>query len=438
MFKDLKNKKIRFFLPQSDDMWLILFKEFNFWYLLNLLIEKYNFKLQNIEAEILFPFEKYYNELSKKLPYFKESYFVFYLDHFYNNKYYTYDLILNILTNLEKQINKPKVFIYSLKLSWEEAVKLMQKFNFVELVIRTDIEYFFYELYSNNKSLNEIYNIVFKSKEKIIETKEAIIDIDLNEYLIGGHYTWFLNKFKKSKDYIIWLLDDNATNSLTTHKDLNGEQIEIFRYSADISAMISSWRYKSIKSWIIWEINIETIKKDLTYLDEMYYEYIYIYDDCFITINKDRLWEIINLFNKYNKFYYWINIKYDICSKEVFEKLLKLNLYRVEIWLQTISLWNDISVSEFKKYILIFIKKWTYISIDLIIWLPNEKLEDYIKKINFAINLNPLEINISFWVKSSLNKLISNEEKLNNDIIKAKKYIEKIKAKINNINIILK
>jgi hypothetical protein len=67
---------------------MILFKEFYFGYLLNLLIFKLSFTLENIFVEIVFPFKKYLDTFFQRLNDFDEEYFVFYLENSYHSNVY--------------------------------------------------------------------------------------------------------------------------------------------------------------------------------------------------------------------------------------------------------------------------------------------------------------------------------------------------------------
>lgn len=475
---ELKNKKIRFFLLQSNDTWLFLFKEFYFWYLLNLLIDKLWFKLWNIEAEIVFPFKKYLNNLYDKSLFFEEEVYIFYLENAYHSNNYWYQFVNDFLDKINERWEKKEVYIYSLKISLEEANELLRKYDFVKLIIRTDIEYFFNKFFFDNLKMEDIPNILFKTDNWIVETKKESVEYDLWEYILWWHYSWYIDKFKLSKDYIISILDnDNKyTDDLVTYRWPKEKRINDFRYRPDTSAMISTWRwckyncsycYRWVKYSKVRLIPLDIIKKDLDYLSSMYYEDIYVYDDCFLTTNIWRIDEIINLFSNYN-FYYGISIRYEICSAEIFEKLSNINLYRVQIWLQSISLstnantWRGLNLSKFKYLVKNFRERWTIVSIDIILWLPWETLKDFIDTLNFAVSLDPWSIHINtlflnpwtkltkekdkYWIATNEDKkllfsvptLVSSNSFSQADIVIAKKYIEKISKKYLSTKIILR
>gem|GEM_PF-2470204 len=69
----------------------------------------------------------------------------------------------------------------------------------------------------------------------------------------------------------------------------------------------------------------------------MKYEYIYFYDDCFITTNLHRLDGIIALLSKYN-FSYGISARYEVCTNDALMRISKLNIKRIQIGLQSVSI----------------------------------------------------------------------------------------------------
>jgi radical SAM superfamily enzyme YgiQ (UPF0313 family) len=60
-----------------------------------------------------------------------------------------------------------------------------------------------------------------------------------------------------------------------------------------------SYCYRGAKYSSVRQISLETLKQDLDYLEELQYEYVYFYDDCFVTTNLRRMDEIIELLGKY-------------------------------------------------------------------------------------------------------------------------------------------
>ena len=477
LLNELKTKSIRFFVTQSNDMWMILMKEFYFWYLLNLLIDKLDFKLNNINLEIVYPTNNYINNLFKNCKYFKEEYFVFYLENSYHSNNYSLNFLKVFLDKAE--LSNKKIIIYSKKINDEKSEILLKNYENIILIIKSEIEYFFYQFFYNKLDINNIWNLIYRQTNwSLIYTKKEDVNYDLKDYILWWHYSWYLDKFQKSKDYIMNMIDDDndRTSNLLTYNYPKNIKISHFRNQTDDFAMISSGRwckykcnycYRWAKFSKIRNIPITIIKKDLDYLNNNFYKNIYFYDDCFLTTNYDRIDAILWLMSKY-QFKYWISIRYEICSDEIFEKLLKINFYRIQIWLQSTSFignkasWRNVNIEKFKLLILKFNEKNIHTSIDIILWLPWDSLNDFIETLNFAISLNPWNIHINTLFINQWTKLYDEIDKhwiiTNNpdnylfsapnilesktfskkDIILAKKYVEKIKEKIKSINIILR
>jgi hypothetical protein len=478
MLENIKKEKIKFFLLQSNDPWMILFKEFYFGYLLNLLIFKLSFTLENIFVEIVFPFKKYLDTFFQRLNDFDEEYFVFYLENSYHSNVYWLKFLYKCLDQLEKGEKQHKIIIYSLKISSEDSKNILKKYPWVKIILRTEIEYFFYERFLKKTPLESISNILFSNNWNIIETKKEQIDYNLEEYILWGHYSWFLNKYSLSKDYIINILDDDNeyTTNLISTKWPKIRKIKEFRDSPETIAMLSTWRwckYNCIycSRWVkfskIRQIPLDIIKKDLDYLKWMYYSDIYLYDDCFLSTNYYRLDEIINLLSSYD-FYYGISIRYEICNYETFQKLQKLNFYRVQIWLQStniksnITVWRWLNKEKFLNLVNQFKQRGVIISVDIILWLPWESLKDFIDTLNYAISLNPWRIHINtlfinpntelsknvetYWIVTnewnnwlfSVPTLLYSDTFSKIDMELAKDYVWNISKKIKNTIIILR
>lgn len=480
MFRDLKNTKIRFFLLQSGDPGMILFKEFYFWYLLNLLIERLDFLLSNIYVEIIYPFNKYVEKLYSRLSVFEEEYFVFYLENAYHSNGYALAFVLEVLEKIKNFEKKPKIILYSLKLTEKEAIEIMGKYDFVKLVIRTDIEYFFNEYFYKNNDIAEVKNIIFRNQdENIIVTEKESVDYDLWEYLLWWYYTWYLNRYHVWKDQIIQYLDDDQENIIdkdAPHVWTKDRIIESFRYSPETIAMLSTGRgckykcsycYRWVKYSKVRQVPLEVIKKDLDYLKEMYYEDVYLYDDCFLTTNYNRLEEIISLLASYD-FHYGISVRYEMCQPKVFELLSKLKLYRVQIWLQSISRQANsesrraFNKDKFTQLVQKFKDNWVIVSIDLILWLPGEWVKEFIKSFNYALSLSPGRIHINPLFFNPGTELSNNIEKYGikmknvdswlfsvpviesstsfskQDIALARKYVQTVMKKVKNTVIMLR
>ncbi len=242
--------------------------------------------------------------------------------------------------------------------------------------------------------------------------------------------------------------------------------------------MLATWRwckyncsycYRWVKYSNIRQISLETLKKDLDYLTNLKYKYIYIYDDCFITTNLNRLDEIIKLLNNYD-FEYQLATRYEVCTSENLLKLSKLNIKRIQIWLQSISLDVNKTIkrwfnkNEFELTIQQIKNLWIKVSLDIILWLPWEWIKWFIKTFNYAVTLNPSNININslflnpgtelyknkkkYWIITKTSNITKNlfhvqSIKSSNsfsiiDIKFARKYVLYYINKLKNINIVLR
>jgi radical SAM superfamily enzyme YgiQ (UPF0313 family) len=242
--------------------------------------------------------------------------------------------------------------------------------------------------------------------------------------------------------------------------------------------MLTTWRwckyncsycYRWVKYSAVRQISLETIKKDLDYLSELKYEYVSLYDDCFITTNLDRLDELISLLGKYS-FIYRISVRFEVCSSEVLDKISKLRIEKIQIWLQSISIEVNKEIKRwfnkkrFEEILLKLRSLWISVSLDLIIWLPWEWLKWFLKTFNYAVSLNPSGIHVNtlflnpwtelykkqkeYWITTDNSKSIAslfhvNTVKSSNDfsekdIIMAKKYVSYYMKKIKSIDFVLR
>jgi coproporphyrinogen III oxidase-like Fe-S oxidoreductase len=178
---------------------------------------------------------------------------------------------------------------------------------------------------------------------------------------------------------------------------------------------------------------------------------------------------MLDLFSKYN-FSYQIATRYETLNEENLWKLAKINISKIQIWLQSISkLANigtkrNINLNEFIRVIESLKSKWIFISIDLILWLPWDYLKDFLKTFNFAVSLKPSNITINslfinpktelyknrerywiitnsdFWKKwlFHVGNIISSNSFSEKDILLARKYVTSFMEKVKDINIILR
>lgn len=479
---NIKGSKIRIFPFQSNDHDFILYPDLQVSYLLTLLIDKIWFNLFQFTLTYIYPTKKFIEKIFEDLKLYEEDYFLFYLENFIHSYDYSLWFMELVLEQISKQKNKPKIIIHTLKTPESNIKKIIEKYDFVLLIIHWDIEEFFYDIFINKKDILKLWNICYKEEDswQVIYKKWWQIISDLNNYILTAYASGYYNYFPKVKDELISFLDDDNsfTNTNVYHSRPKKKNILDFRYNKEISAMLSSWRwckynciycYRWVKYSKLRQISLKTLKKDLDYLAKMKYEYIYFYDDCFITTNLDRLDNITDLLQNYT-FEYWIAAKYEVCSSLNLKKIAKLKIKRIQIWLQSIStevnLWTKrlFDKIEFERNLVLLNNYWISVALDLILGLPWDSLKWFIETFNYAIKLKPKSIYInalflnpwtelykdqkkygivkklSNWKKHlfHVDTVKSNNDFSEKDIVLAKKYVWYYMKKITNINIILR
>jgi len=478
MYIDIIKSKIRIFSLQTKDPGMICRPDLSIGYLVSLLVDKVGINFFNISLETIYPFKKYSDFLLNNLSNFKEDYFLFFLENYYHSSNYSLLFLKKILKKLSENKQKVKIIIHSLKLWKEEWYKLMQQFDFIHIIVNTDIEYFFNELLYKKTPINEITNILYRNnKWEIIINSYENVEYNLEEYIIWWYYNWYILRLTNNSNYIKTLLDNDneTTNDAFYYKTSKNKKIEsIDIYSRKNTFDISTWRwckykciycYRWVKYSTIRQIPLYIIKKDLDYLDSIWVNSINIYDDCFLTTNNDRLSEIVELLWSYN-FSYQIAVRYEICTPNNFKLLSKLKLDFVQIWLQSVSkntnimTWRNLDMDNFSNIINKFKSNWIYVSLDTILGLPWESKNDFLRTFKFALSLEPNNITVNtlffnpwtelykkkeeLWIIAKKDKLfnvwsiLESKTFSNKDIIETKEYLWKISQKLKNISFTLR
>ena len=425
----IKDSKIRLFPLQTMDHSFMLVNDLPTSYLITLLIDRLGFLLKNISLEYVYPTNIYTNLLLENIWNYDEDYFIFYLENYYHSNDFALLFIKTILEKISKlKWKKPKIIIHTLKAELKDCKELIEKYAFVVSIVCCDIEYFFNEIFYKKTNLEDIENILWRKDDlevKINKTNDILYD--LWDYIIWAYHSKHYSHFPKSKDYIISLLkdDDENTDKYIYHKKPKEEFIKLFRKSPQTKVMLTTWRwckyncsycYRWAKYSKVRQIPIETIKKDLDYLEKTYYEDVYFYDDCFPTTNYDRLDEILDLLSKYN-FSYCISARYEICSPEILKKFAKANITMIQIWLQSVSLEANkeskrwFRQEAFSKILSQMKDLWIGISLDIILWLPWEWLKWFLKTFNYALASNPEVIYINWLFLNPWTELYRNRQK---------------------------
>lgn len=480
---NIKNSKIRIFPFQTQDVWFIMMHDLYSSYLLSLMIDKLGFDLQQFSKTYVYAFWNFFDYIKEKVIYFEDEYFIINLENYYHSSEYSYNFLIKLLDFLKNIEKKHKIIIHTIKTVDEDIDFLISNYDDILLIINTDIEYFFNELFFNNTDISNIPNISFRDDlwniHKNISTN---IEYNLWDYILWWYHNLYYQNFPKSKDEIISIrLKDKKSyyNDSIEYCWTNNKYVNVLRNFLQKTVMLTTGRwcryncnycYRWVKYKKVRQIPLNIIKKDLDHLSELWYDSIYFYDDCFISTNLDRLDELLDILKQYD-FSYQISSRYETLTLDNIEKLSSINISRIQIWLQSISIETNINMKrslnldEFKKRIIYMKSKWINISLDLILWLPTETLKDFIETLNFAILLKPSSIFINtlflnpktelyknkdqYWIKTvsdiTWNKLNFHVSKIYSsntfsiqDLDKAKEYILKVIEKIRDIYIVLR
>lgn len=481
--ENIKNSKIRLFPFQTQDIYFILYVDLPINYLLTLLIDKLNFKISQIEITYIYPFSSFFPFIKDQIINFEEDYFVFFLENYFHSSDYAFNFIDKLLEYLEKNNIDKKIIIHSIKTENKDILYLMNKYKSLILLVNTDIEYFFYEYFYKKTDINSIANIIYKTDNwEIITTKNENVVYDLKDYILWWYHSKYYLNFPKSLDEIINIrlkekrkfYNDDIFYSWTNKKYIENLRNNVRQNSAMLTTgrgclYDCSYCYRGVKYKKVRQIPLDIIKKDLDYLDSVWYTHIYLYDDCFLTTNLNRLDEILDLFKKYN-FNYQIAARYEPLTPVNLDKLIEANINRIQVWLQSVSIktnkdtWRNLDLDKFKKTIVKCKKSGINISLDLILWLPGETIWNFLKTLHFAINLKPTSIFINKlflnpktllnekrdkygiviekdkWLKKDfyVSKIVSSDTFSQKDILIWEKYIISCIKKFKNINIILR
>lgn len=406
---DIKNSRIRIFSLQTKNQYYIMVPDLNSSYLLSLLIDKIWFQLNQFEIDYIFPFNKYSTNLVNNLDSYDEDYFIFYIENICHSNDYAFWFIHFILDRIKKKKKLTKVIIHSLKMEKKEIQELFKKFDSLLSIVSTDLELFFNEIFFKKTDLKDIPNISYRADNwDVFINKKEVIKEDLNEYIKGAYYNGYYSKFKPSKDYIISLLpeDDVYTDKKMHYRRPKEMMINSIRNNDESKALLltSRWCMYNCSYCFRWkryskvrQISLESIKKDLDYLSELQYSTVDFQDDCFFTNNINRFDELIELLWKYN-FSYKVSIRFESCTSERLMQISKLNISRMQIWLQSVSKSANTEAKrgfdeeKFRNTLKYINDLWIKISLDIILWLPSDGLKWFIRTFNFALKLRPRTI----------------------------------------------
>ncbi len=478
---NIRNSKIRIFPFQTRDTSFILYPDLPTSYLLGLLVDKIGFQLQQFVFEYVYPTNTCVKKIISEIENYKEEYFIFYLENYFHSSDYALGFLEKILEKISKLEKQPFIIIHTTKAPREDIKRVIEKYECILLVVNWDFEDYFYQQFFLHKNIINIWNIYFRDDDwNVIINKNIDVTWDLNLFIWPAYANWYYTYFSKNKDSIIAILDedDSKTDESIYYRRSKNTKIKSFRYSAWTEIMLTTGRgckykcsycFRWAKYSTVRKISLATLKKDLDYLEELKYSYIYFYDDCFITTNLDRLDDILRLLSNYS-FEYGISARFEVCTPKNLILLSQLNIQRIQIWLQSISLEVNketkrvFNKAAFEKTIKKMQWFWISISLDIILGLPWEWMKWFIQTFNYAMSLQPISIFINslflnpgtelhekkweYWIITNkvdskwqlfhVSAMKSSNDFTQKEVQIARKYVWYYIEKMKNINIVLR
>jgi len=110
--------------------------------------------------------------------------------------------------------------------------------------------------------------------------------------------------------------------------------------------------------------------------------------------------DLTSLLSKYD-FEYWISARYEVCTEENLEYLSRINIRRIQVWLQSVSFevnkWTKrwFKKENFERTFKSMYEKGIAVSLDIILWLPWEWLKGFLTTFQYAVKLQPKSIFIN-------------------------------------------
>lgn len=399
--KHILNSSVRFFVFQSKDM--ATMPELQAGYSTALLIDKLGMNPNLIRIQSCYPYDKFYQQMLPNLNLYPEQCYVFFLENYYHSSSYVLKEFLHMLGKIKNK----RVYIHSVKMSEHESKNLMQVAPHVEMIIRTDLEHVIHQELMLNKPVNEIPNLTIRYRGDVINTAHEDVVYDLSDCIFPAYTNGKLLQEKDNVARIASFVDEDneRTDAKLIYRRPRSMQIEsLYQQERFKSVMLTTGRgckykcsycFRGVKYSSVRQIPLDVIDADMTYLKSVGIWGIYFYDDCFVTTNKDRLDDVIALMKKHN-FMHYIALRYEACTPEILDKLSQVKYYQVQIGLQSIthnsahkrSFNHDKMVEAVKA----FKQTGSAVSLDIILGLPGEGKEEFLKTLDYAISLQPASI----------------------------------------------
>jgi len=431
LFDDFTTKRLRLFPLATGDVAMSNMPDLLSAFLLSLFIDRVGMNINQFSLEVIHPFQKYFRFLRNNVTSFPEEYLLFFMENYYHSSNYGVEMLKEIVPHLDQQGKKAaKVIVHSLKCEEEEARKIMEEHPSIVCFIRTDAEYFFNELLSKKTPLSAIPNVLYRDDVtgEIIITRAEEVTYDLQDYILGGYHNGHIFRLLKHPNYVVTLLNDDSekTNDDYYYSVSRKKMAQRVRMGASRNMMMIAtgrgckynciYCYRGVKYATVRQISLDVLKKDLDALQDMGIEEIYIYDDCFLTTNADRLPEMASLLSSY-PFRYQIAIRYEMCTPEVLDTIKDIHFSSVQIGLQSASqktnvlMKRGINIDQFGKILNVFRDRKAHTMVDLILGLPGETLQDFLDTLKQALMLNPGNITVNTLFLNPGTDLYRNIEK---------------------------
>lgn len=388
MIKKPPFASLRMFYPQTRDPGMLLWPEAQAGYASAFLTKELSMNPFEIRVETMYPFPKYHAELLENLPKFPEKAFLFFLENYYHSSIFNDRYVASLFEAVPEAFADKEILIQSSKMGEEASLEYMDRFPFVDVVVRTDVEYYFLEKYVRGKKDSEIANVTYRDENgKPAVSAAEEVSFDLAECVFSAYEDGVAMREKDNYHRIVGYLnedtgseDDKFYYKKTRASFLRQLDATFLKKKALITTgrgcrYKCTYCYRGAKYSKVRQLPIETIKKDLDILKNCGYSTVYVYDDCFGTTNYDRMSEIVKLFSEYD-FEYQIAIRYEMCTPENLELMKGLKLSFVQIGLQSASkatnakIGRNFHLERMKKVVEFLKKNGAFVSLDVILGLP--------------------------------------------------------------------
>lgn len=202
---------VRIFYPQTQDPGMLLWPEAQAGYASAFLTKELSMNPYDVRIETMYPFPKYHAELLRSLPAFPEKTFLFFLENYYHSSIFNDRYVASLFDAVPGAFSDKEVIIQSSKMGEEASLEYMERFPFVNVVVRTDIEFYFLEKYVRGKSDSEIANVTYRDEEgKACVSPTEEVAFDLSECVFSAYEDGVAMREKDNYHRIVGFLNDDS------------------------------------------------------------------------------------------------------------------------------------------------------------------------------------------------------------------------------------